>query len=117
MPFPLAHPAAVLPLRRYCPRFLSFPALVIGSIAPDFGYCFGDLNVEDLSHRSPGSPGFAWLSRNGYRAPRAPPPRRRARGCETRQGLRLWRSFLERCTICFREHLVYIWSAFLVCCW
>jgi hypothetical protein len=42
MPFPLAHPAAVLPLRRYCPRRLSFPALVIGSLSPDLGYCFGN---------------------------------------------------------------------------
>ena len=42
MPFPLAHPAAVWPLRRYCPRRFSFPALVIGSLSPDAGYCFGN---------------------------------------------------------------------------
>src|ERR1035438_3630138 len=47
MPFPLAHPAAVLPLRRYCPRWLSFPALVIGSLAPDAGYCLGELGGRD----------------------------------------------------------------------
>ncbi len=40
MPFPLAHPAAVLPLRCLCPRYLSFPALVIGSLIPDLGYAF-----------------------------------------------------------------------------
>ncbi len=51
MPFPLAHPAAVLPLRRYCPRRLNFPALVIGSICPDVGYCFGRLRLEKFSHR------------------------------------------------------------------
>ena len=51
MPFPPAHPAAVLPLRRYCPRFLSFPALVIGSLSPDLGYAFGDWRVSWLSHR------------------------------------------------------------------
>jgi len=51
MPFPLAHPAAVLPLRRYCPRYLSFPALIIGSLSPDIGYCFGNLNAGNLSHR------------------------------------------------------------------
>ncbi|MDR3412349.1 MAG: DUF4184 family protein [Formivibrio sp.] len=51
MPFPLAHPAAVLPLRRFCPRFLNFPALVIGSLTPDLGYAFGGLNVQYFSHR------------------------------------------------------------------
>lgn len=40
MPFPLAHPAAVLPLQRFCPRQLNFPALVIGSLVPDLGYAF-----------------------------------------------------------------------------
>jgi hypothetical protein len=59
MPFPLAHPAAVLPLRRYCPRFLSFPALVIGSVAPDLGYGFGNLHVEDFSHTLLGTFGFS----------------------------------------------------------
>ena len=51
MPFPLAHPAAVLPLRRFCPRYLSFPALVAGSLSPDFGYVFGSLHVDEFSHR------------------------------------------------------------------
>src|ERR1035441_6750811 len=51
MPFPLAHPAAVLPLRRYCPRYLSFPALIIGSLSPDFGYLFGHLHVDWFLHR------------------------------------------------------------------
>jgi hypothetical protein len=50
MPFPLAHPAAVLPLRRYCPRHLNFPALVIGSLSPDLGYAFGNLHLDWLSH-------------------------------------------------------------------
>jgi hypothetical protein len=53
MPFPLAHPAAVLPLRRFCPRLLSFPALVIGSLCPDGGYCFGKFG--ELSHTVRGS--------------------------------------------------------------
>ena len=44
MPFPLAHPAAVLPLRRFCPRYLSLPGLLIGSIAPDLAYVIDDLN-------------------------------------------------------------------------
>ena len=51
MPFPLAHPAAVLPLRRYCPQYLNFPALVIGSLSPDLGYAFGHLHVDWFSHR------------------------------------------------------------------
>src|SRR5271154_5340312 len=55
MPFTLAHPAAILPLRRFCPRFFSFPALVIGSISPDVGYCFGTLDVDDFSHSLKGS--------------------------------------------------------------
>jgi hypothetical protein len=38
MPFPLAHPVAVLPFRRYCPRFFSLPALVAGSLVPDYGH-------------------------------------------------------------------------------
>ena len=59
MPFPVAHPAAVLPLRRYCPRHLSFPALVAGSLSPDFGYVLGHLPVDWLSHRFwPGSFAF-----------------------------------------------------------
>ncbi len=55
MPFPLAHPAAVLPLRRFCPRFLSFPALVVGSICPDAGYAFGPLGADELAHGFLGS--------------------------------------------------------------
>jgi len=58
MPFPLAHPAAVLPLRRYCPRFFSFPALVVGSIVPDVAYFFGKSNVDRFSHGLLGSIGF-----------------------------------------------------------
>lgn len=55
MPFPLAHPAAVLPLRRWCPRWFSLPALVIGSIAPDTGYFLGRWGVADLAHKFSGS--------------------------------------------------------------
>ena len=48
MPFPLAHPAAVLPLRGCCPQYFSFPALVIGSLSPDVGYFF---DAGNFSHR------------------------------------------------------------------
>ena len=51
MPFPLAHPAAILPLRRYCPRYLSFPALIIGSLSPDAGYFSGHFRLGEFSHR------------------------------------------------------------------
>jgi len=57
MPFPLAHPAAILPLSRFCPRVLSFPGLVIGSIIPDAGYLFGS-NADRFSHRFIGSFAF-----------------------------------------------------------
>ncbi len=50
MPFPLAHPAAVLPFRRYCPRFFNFPALVIGSLTPDLGYFFFPFHLNGFSH-------------------------------------------------------------------
>jgi hypothetical protein len=51
MPFPLAQPAAVLPLRRFCPRYLSFPALIIGSLSPDLGYFSGPFRLDGFSHR------------------------------------------------------------------
>jgi hypothetical protein len=38
MPFTLAHPAAAIPLRRALGRFGVLPALIIGSLAPDFPY-------------------------------------------------------------------------------
>ena len=53
MPFPLAHPAAVLPFRRFCPKLLSFPALVMGSVSPDAGYLLGPSRLEQISHQFP----------------------------------------------------------------
>jgi Domain of unknown function (DUF4184) len=58
MPFTLAHPAAVLPFRRWCPRYFNFPALVIGSLCPDAGYGFGSENMDVLSHSMVGSVEF-----------------------------------------------------------
>jgi Domain of unknown function (DUF4184) len=58
MAFPLAHPAAVLPLRRFCPRWLSLPALMIGSVTPDLGYILQAQHVDEFSHRFLGSFGF-----------------------------------------------------------
>ncbi|HZV35463.1 MAG TPA: DUF4184 family protein [Verrucomicrobiae bacterium] len=59
MPFPLAHPAAILPLKRFCPRYLSLGALVIGSIVPDVAYLFGRLRLDEFSHTFVGSFGFS----------------------------------------------------------
>jgi hypothetical protein len=50
VPFPLAHPAAVLPLRRFSPRWVDFPALVIGSIVPDSGYLLSRWGLENVAH-------------------------------------------------------------------
>jgi hypothetical protein len=61
MPFPLAHPAAVLPLRRYCPRWLWLPALVIGSVIPDIGYLLPGEGPSDLSHQLIAGTGFGVL--------------------------------------------------------
>jgi hypothetical protein len=38
MPFTLAHPAVVVPIARAAPRWFVLPALVIGSMSPDFEY-------------------------------------------------------------------------------
>jgi hypothetical protein len=56
MPFTLAHPAAVMPLKRFCPRFLSLGGLVVGSMAPDAGYAF---HKDIFSHSWKGSVGFS----------------------------------------------------------
>lgn len=58
MPFPLAHPAAVLPLRRIYPKWLNLTGLVIGSISPDLAYLFGKLRLEQVSHELWGILGF-----------------------------------------------------------
>lgn len=59
MPFPLAHPAAILPLKRFCPRYLSLGALIIGSIVPDVAYLSGPLRLDEFSHTFVGSFGFS----------------------------------------------------------
>lgn len=51
LPFTLAHPAAVLPLRRW----LVFSALVVGSMAPDFHYYFYLAPDADVSHSLSGT--------------------------------------------------------------
>ncbi|PYR48149.1 MAG: hypothetical protein DMF89_16400 [Acidobacteria bacterium] len=55
MPFPLAHPVAVLPLRRHSSRWHTFPALVVGSLVPDVPYLLpGGLWIQE-SHQLAGS--------------------------------------------------------------
>ena len=58
MPFPLAHPAAVLPLGRWCPKHLSFSALIMGSLIPDM---MNWLNWDNFTHSFIGSLTFCWL--------------------------------------------------------
>lgn len=50
MPFTLAHPAAIIPFKRFCPRYLSFPALIAGSISPDLSYFFGRFDLGPFAH-------------------------------------------------------------------
>lgn len=50
MPWTFSHPAAVLPLKRFSPRYLSFPGLLVGSLMPDFGYYIGNFALARLAH-------------------------------------------------------------------
>ncbi|CAN5521330.1 hypothetical protein BH18VER1_BH18VER1_08960 [soil metagenome] len=55
MPATFAHPAAILPLRRYCGRWLEFTALIIGSVTPDFGYYVRRFDVASFAHSPAGT--------------------------------------------------------------
>jgi hypothetical protein len=55
MPFTLSHPAAVLPLRRWCPNRFDFAALVIGSMTPDLGYYIPGCELATFAHTMAGS--------------------------------------------------------------
>jgi hypothetical protein len=50
MPFTISHAAAVLPLHRYGNHRLPLSALMIGSMAPDFGYFFSHDASRQLTH-------------------------------------------------------------------
>jgi hypothetical protein len=52
MAFPLAHPAAALAFRRWCPRYLDFSALVVGCLVPDLA---ASIDWEYFSHTILGS--------------------------------------------------------------
>ncbi len=55
MPCTFTHPLAILPLRRLCPARLSFAALVLGSMSPDFGYYLQQFSVASLAHTPVGT--------------------------------------------------------------
>ena len=54
MPLTFAHPAAVLPGHRWLRRWIPFPALVIGSMSPDFEYFLRLEPVGHFGHRALG---------------------------------------------------------------
>ena len=55
MSWTFAHPAAILPLRRLCPTHLSFPALIAGTLTPDFGYYIDSFALATYAHTLAGS--------------------------------------------------------------
>ena len=50
MPCTFSHPLAVVPLRRFCPNWLNFAALIIGSMSPDFAYYVRQFPVARFAH-------------------------------------------------------------------
>jgi membrane-bound metal-dependent hydrolase YbcI (DUF457 family) len=50
VPFTVSHAAAVLPLQRFGKQRLPLTALMIGSMAPDFGYFFSHDASRQLTH-------------------------------------------------------------------
>jgi hypothetical protein len=50
MPWTFAHPAVVLPLRKVFRQRLSFCALVVGSMSPDFPFYFGSFAISRKAH-------------------------------------------------------------------
>ncbi|HBT72706.1 MAG TPA: DUF4184 domain-containing protein [Lysinibacillus sp.] len=49
MPLTFAHPAAILPFSRRS-KYIHFPALVLGSMAPDFEYFFRGRPIGEIGH-------------------------------------------------------------------
>src|SRR5688572_23084608 len=50
MPFTISHAAAVLPLHRLSRHRLPLSALMVGSMAPDFGYFFSHEASRQFTH-------------------------------------------------------------------
>lgn len=59
MPFTVSHAAAVLPLHRLARGRLPMSALMIGSMAPDFGYFFAHDASRSLTHSFASLPVFS----------------------------------------------------------
>lgn len=55
MPLTIAHPCAVLPFAKLCPRYLNFAALVCGSMSPDLAYAFPQYQFSAEAHTFAGS--------------------------------------------------------------
>jgi len=55
MPITIAHPCAVLPFAKLCPRYLNFAALVCGSMTPDLAYAFHQFQFSAQAHTFDGS--------------------------------------------------------------
>ena len=55
MPATFSHPLAVIPFRYFCPRWLNFLALVVGSLSPDFGYYIQQFPLASFAHTFLGS--------------------------------------------------------------
>lgn len=55
MPCTFSHPLAVVPLSRLCPARLNLAGLVIGSMAPDFGYYARQFALATYAHSIPGT--------------------------------------------------------------
>lgn len=55
MPLTIAHPCAVLPFAKLCPRYLNFAALVCGSMSPDLAYAFQQYHFSAQAHTVAGS--------------------------------------------------------------
>jgi hypothetical protein len=54
MPFTVSHAAAVLPMQRLGSFKLPLSALMVGSMAPDFGYLFSHEASRQVTHSIPG---------------------------------------------------------------
>ena len=55
MPCTFSHPLAVVPLRRFCSARLTFAALVVGSMSPDFGYYVHQFTIARFAHSISGT--------------------------------------------------------------
>ncbi|MEK8029809.1 DUF4184 family protein [Ideonella sp. DXS29W] len=124
MPWTFAHPAAVLPLSRLCPRWLSFPGLVVGSLSPDFAYYVGAGSFASAAHSGwgllyaclPPSLVLLWLLfrfSGPLTDPLPLPHRELARSALSRSGLRgSWRALTLAASVLIGAATHIGWDAF-----